>query len=292
MPLGIRPLVDFAFKMIFGNPKHVEALIGLLNAILCLKHPITSVEILNPFNYQEFQDAKQIILDVRARDAQGRWMNVEMQVSAVAGLLKRMVYYSCSMYVEQLHKGDDYRQLRQSIAICLTNQSIDSGSSQPHHRYQLLDQQSGRIIGEAVEVHTVELAKYDLSEHRISSAPPIQQWAFFLLRAQEFDPRYLRELLPAVEFQTAISVAQQIAHQTEDKVMYDQREKAQRDHDWAIACARDEGLEQGAIAGQIQLIQELLDETPSSKTDLTSQSVDQLRVQLDALRQRLRSRES
>lgn len=68
MPLGIKPTVDFVFKKIFGSPQNSLALIGLLNAILDLERPIEFVEILNPFNYQEFAGAKQIVLDVRCRD--------------------------------------------------------------------------------------------------------------------------------------------------------------------------------------------------------------------------------
>ena len=106
MPLGIKPTVDFAFKKIFGSPQNSAALIGLLNAILELKQPIVAVEVLNPFNYQEFADSKLIVLDVRCRDNLGRMLNVEMQVSIIRGLLERMVYYACSMYVDQLSAGD------------------------------------------------------------------------------------------------------------------------------------------------------------------------------------------
>ena len=68
MLLGIRPTVDFAFKMIFGSTQNSAALIGLLNAILHLERPIVAVEILNPFSYQEFSERKLIVLDVRCRD--------------------------------------------------------------------------------------------------------------------------------------------------------------------------------------------------------------------------------
>ncbi len=78
MALGIKPTVDFAFKKTFGSEESVLALIGLLNAILKLPSPITDVEILNPFNYQEFVGDKQIVLDIKARDSMGRMLNIEM----------------------------------------------------------------------------------------------------------------------------------------------------------------------------------------------------------------------
>ncbi len=142
MTLGIRPTVDFAFKKIFGSPQNSAALIGLLNAILDLKEPIVGVEVLNPFNYQEFADSKLIVLDVRCQDDAGRILNVEMQVSFIRGLLERMVYYASSMYVEQLSSGGNYATLRPAISICLLTRSIFD-STQPHHRFQLVDLASG-----------------------------------------------------------------------------------------------------------------------------------------------------
>jgi len=121
MPLGIKPTVDFAFKKIFGSSENTRALIGLLNAILDLSEPIDYVDLLNPFSYQEFAEDKQIVLDVRARDRAGRWLNVEMQVAVHGGLLQRLVYYACSLYVAQLGSGAPYTALRPAISICLLN---------------------------------------------------------------------------------------------------------------------------------------------------------------------------
>ena len=105
MLLGIKPTVDFAFKKIFGSLENVPILIGLLNAILKLANPIVHVEILNPFSYQDFADDKLIVLDIRARDSAGRWLNIEMQVTVFTGLLQRLVYYACRLYVDQLGAG-------------------------------------------------------------------------------------------------------------------------------------------------------------------------------------------
>jgi hypothetical protein len=51
------------------------------------------------------------VLDIRARDSAGRWLNIEMQVSIFAGLLQRLVYYACTMYVDQLKSGGSYADL-------------------------------------------------------------------------------------------------------------------------------------------------------------------------------------
>ncbi|RMF43652.1 MAG: hypothetical protein D6753_04595 [Planctomycetota bacterium] len=52
-PIGVRPIVDFAFKKIFRTPANKLALIRLLDAVLQPPTPITDVQILNPFNDKE-----------------------------------------------------------------------------------------------------------------------------------------------------------------------------------------------------------------------------------------------
>ena len=83
-----------------------------------------------------------------------------------------------------------------------------------------------------------------MDERSITEASKLEQWVFLLLRAQDYDADTLRRLLPGIEFDTAIKTIETISGKTEDKQMYDQREKAQRDYEWALSGARAEGLEQ------------------------------------------------
>jgi predicted transposase/invertase (TIGR01784 family) len=308
MPLGIRPTVDFAFKKIFGSPQNSLSLIGLLNAILDLQRPIDTVEVLNPFNYQEFEDSKLIVLDIRCRDGAGRWLNVEMQVSISGGLLQRLVYYACSMYVDQLGVGKSYANATPAISICLLNRVFFRDTDQAHHRFQMMDSRSGRELNNAIEVHTVELTKYNLNKATIGRAGKLEQWAFLFLHAHEHDADDLKALLQGIEFHQAIGTIETISARTEDREMYDQREKAQRDYEWAISGAREEGIEQGIevgieqgievgievgnLMGRIQTLQELLGHPISSNAELRSRDVNQLTDLLSKLQKSVRSRES
>ena len=177
MPLGIKVYVDFVFKKMFGSPENSVALIGLLNAILELPRTITDVTIQNPFSYQEFDNAKVVVLDVKAKDSAGRIFNVEMQIAIHPGLLQRMMYYVSEMYTDQLAEGDDYTQLNTTISICLLTRTLFSDSGKAHHRFEMMDAESGRKLDRAVEVHTVELGKFDFEEMTISNASPMAQWA-------------------------------------------------------------------------------------------------------------------
>jgi hypothetical protein len=79
-------------------------------------------------------------------------------------------------------------------------------------------------------------------------------------------------------------------------MMYDQRSKAQRDYQWGLDSARQEGrqegLEIGGLLGKIQLLQQLLGEESSSTESLGERTIGELSGLLADLQQRLRSRES
>ncbi len=310
MELGIKPTVDFAFKKIFGTRENTLALVGLTNAVLAPDEQIVEVEILNPFSNQEFTEQKLIVLDIRARDEAGRWLNIEMQVDIAAGLKERLAYYACSLYTEQLKKGEKYWRLRPAISICFLGSVLFGGISTAHHRFRLADLDEGRLLTEALEVHTVELTKYNLDEATITRASAIEQWAFFLLCAHRYETSRLRELLPGEAFARAIDAAEAIRRKTEDRIMYDQREKALRDYEWLIEGARregiqkgiqkgikqgikkgmEEGMEKGELIGKITLLRQLLGEAEETKEALQELSCDELSSMVAELQDRLRTR--
>ena len=78
--------------------------------------------------------------------------------------------------------------------------------------------------------------------------------------------------------------------------MYDQREKAQRDYEWALSGARQEGhhegREEGELVGKVQLIEVLLGHKPTKRTELIALGIASLTTKLAELQQRLRDRQA
>ncbi|MCY3004562.1 MAG: Rpn family recombination-promoting nuclease/putative transposase, partial [Planctomycetota bacterium] len=169
-PIGIRPTNDFAFKKTFGSPENKLALISLLNAILKLPVPIVDVTIENPYNLQDFQNDKLSILDIRAVDQRGAIYDVEMQLSTHSGLVKRIVFYGCEVYAGQLKAGDDYSVLKPVYSICLLEGQLWDDSPKVHHAFRLEDRDSGRLLGDTLEIHTLELGWYNLQESELETA--------------------------------------------------------------------------------------------------------------------------
>ncbi|MEO8271499.1 MAG: Rpn family recombination-promoting nuclease/putative transposase, partial [Aureliella sp.] len=62
--------------------------------------------------------------------------------------------------------------------------------------------------------------------------------------------------------------------------------------DRLLIQGREEGREEGKLAGKIQMLQELLGDTPTTDAELQSSSIDTLTTELGALQSRLRQRDA
>ena len=97
----IDPTVDYAFKRLLGDPAHADLLIDFLNAVLRPPGLVVAVDILNPFNEREFDQDKLVVVDVKARMADGHHIQVEVQTSNPPRLRERMLYGWADLYQEQ-----------------------------------------------------------------------------------------------------------------------------------------------------------------------------------------------
>jgi hypothetical protein len=110
-------------------------------------------------------------------------------------------------------------------------------------------------------------------------------------------------LFPQPAFQQATDTITRIAEITEDKAIYDTREKAIRDRQWALNASREEGIEKGReegeirgeIKGEIKLIrtlQEILGEPIIEESSLQGQSLERLQSITVQLRNKIQGRTS
>ena len=303
MALGIRPTNDFAFLKTFGSPENKIALISLLNAILTLPQPIADVTLINPFNLQDFKDDKLTVLDVKAIDDRGAVYNVEMQIAVLPGLIQRLVFYGCEIYADQLRSSDTYIELRPAYTICLIEGQLWSDGDQVHQAFKFTDANSGRVLDGTLEIHTLELGKYNLQETELGAASPMECWIYWFLHAHEYDSAALLNLFPDAAFQTASQALNQIKEKTEDKVMYDSREKARMDRDWQLSSSflagklegEAKGKLEGKLEGEIKLIQTLesiLQLPTSPDSELQSLTLAELEERVLELRRKIQLRNS
>lgn len=143
---GIDPKIDIAFKKVFGSEPWTDLTASLINAVLepPPQQRLVAVELLNPYSEKMTLDDKVSILDIKARDDQGRLYNLEMQMLATAALVQRLLFYWSRVYSNQLSEGDNYTRLRPTISICFVNGVLFADRPEHHTLFRLLDS-TGRI---------------------------------------------------------------------------------------------------------------------------------------------------
>jgi len=302
MPLGIDPTVDYAFKKLFAVPENSDLLIHLLNAVIQPESPIVVVELLNPFNEKKFSEDKLSVLDIKARDSAGKWYNVEMQTRAVHVLRQRLPYYNSLLFADQLSEGDGYELLAAAITVCFLNDVLFPGVESPHLSFTLCDCARKVQLSDCLQIHTIELPKYNFKEDSLGKADPLVKWAFFLSHAAELEVSDLKRLLPEKAFIKATGVMEMIGATPQQRAFYESRRKAELDYKSFVAAARqeerqialregrqegrEEGLKEGLI-GQVRLLQDLLHEPVTSEADLMGLESEALTQLCSQLKKRL-----
>lgn len=290
MPLGISPLVDFAFKLMLASCGHERVTIHFLNAILGQQSKITSIEILNPIVGPNFDGDKWLVLDILAKDDKGRRFNIEMQTSVPSGLRQRLAFYDARLYVEQMREGDRYHELVPAIVICVLDKPLFKEIPHLHSDFRLRDE-SGNVLTDDLQVHLLELTKLAVTRENLLKATVEQQWAYFLLNADKLTMEEIRELFPESEFVEAAGVLEVIKNTPEQMDHYISRLKYQLDEVSRLESTRlealQEGEKRGELIGRIKTFQELLGVTELGNDQLSefdfgqlAELCEQLRIQL------------
>ncbi|MEM7473804.1 MAG: Rpn family recombination-promoting nuclease/putative transposase [Planctomycetota bacterium] len=259
MALGIDPTVDFAFKLMLGNPKYPEVTIHFLNAILRPEELIQSVEILNPIQGKDRSEDKIVVLDILAKDASGQRFNVEMQSTRQANLQRRLLYYSTLSYTRQIAEGEHYSVLRPVFSICVLSQNLFPRRVSPryHNSFRLRCDQAELVFTNDLEFHTLELPKFGPSSDNVRDLPADEKWLYFLANAKTMDPSELATILGDPPLQKAIGILEMISKDPEDLQHYEARLKFLRDQHANMEAAKaaekaalEKGLREGRALGQ------------------------------------------
>jgi predicted transposase/invertase (TIGR01784 family) len=155
------PKVDFAFKRVFGEHKHL--LISFLNAMLPLPEaaPITDLEYLAPEQVPELPGLfKNSIVDVKCVDALNRTFIVEMQMLWTASFEQRILFSASQAYIKQLGRGKDYAGLGQVYALAITNSIFAHDDDAFYHHYRIVRTAPPERVLKGLEFVFIELPKF------------------------------------------------------------------------------------------------------------------------------------
>jgi predicted transposase/invertase (TIGR01784 family) len=242
-------LNDIIFKHVFGTESNKPLLICLLNAILGYagKGRITEIQILNPFSDRECPDEKLVILDIKASDGQGRLFNIEVQLAPKAGYIGRVIYYLAKLYSGQLEPGESFTRLAKTIGISILDFTLFENTCDLHNIYRLLNTQSHHELTDILELHFIELVKFDrYKPHELRT--PFEKWLYLLkfgdLYGNMLEP-IPQELKEEEGIVMAIDAYRKASSDNYVRQLIELREKAAHD----AATDREEAREKGRAEG-------------------------------------------
>jgi len=111
------PRNDFVFKRIFGSEENKDVLLVFLNRTFAEsgEQPLTEIVLLNPYTDKDAPLDKQSIFDIWAKTAEGKLINIEMQLFNKYDIEKRTLYYWSKRYSSQLQEGQTYKELKKCV---------------------------------------------------------------------------------------------------------------------------------------------------------------------------------
>ena len=248
----INPRVDFAFKKLFGSEENKDLLISLINAIIAKDEQITTVELKNPYNLADYQAGKMSILDIKACDESGRWLNIEMQIGQDLYFDKRSIYYWAKLVTEQLSEGMLFRKLKKTISINILDFDFIPKVTEFHNTYKIINSRTGEDdkLHDMFELHYLELRKFNKDYHEIANT--LDRWSTFLTRAHELDKNNLpSELITDKEIVKAVSAVDRMFDEDERRI-YETRMQNLLDVQSKIDTAEEIGRKRGLEIGHKQ----------------------------------------
>ena len=250
----INPRVDFAFKKLFGSEENKDLLMSLINAIVSEQEQVVEVELKNPYNLADYRAGKMSILDIKARSENGRWFNVEMQISEDYNFDKRAIYYWAKLVTEQLSEGMMFKELKKTISINILDFNFIPGLTEVHSCYKIINTATGKDdkLHDIFELHYVELRKFTKQQEQVSSA--LDRWSTFLTKADKLDKNHVpKELADDPAIVKAITAVDRMFNE-EERVVYETRMQSLADVGSKIASAEEKGIEKGMEKGINQAI--------------------------------------
>jgi predicted transposase/invertase (TIGR01784 family) len=291
MIIDIDPTVDYAFKHVFGREQTRPILIDVIDSVLdpAPQHRICDLDLLNPFNPKEALDDKLSILDIKARDRSGRQFNVEMQLLAFPYYEKRILYYWCKLYQQQLREGQDYLDLKPTISISFLDHVLFPEVPEHHLRFRLREQSRGLAFTDDVDFHILELPKFKKRPEELTTGLDI--WLYFLRHAATMDTDAIPPALQLPLVLQAFEELKMLAHTDYERERYESRRKAQLDYQTGIKVARLEGREEGRMEGRIAVIhlcEQVLKRAQTPTEHLAGLSLDELSRLAEELQSQVR----
>lgn len=256
----VDPMIDVAFKQIFGKEKNKRLIKELLENVF--HQDITELEFVNVEHPGESKDDRKAVFDLQCRSRQIGDFIVEVQVKEQEHFDKRAIYYSTFPITAQAPKGNWDYDFKPVFFLGILNYKLAEPSKDNEeylHSYSIRNDKDGTQLTDSLQFVFLELARFnkrlkDCNNFIDKFLYYFKNLPTFVVKPDTQQDSYFEELLAAAEYSNMTKA---------EREAYNRRLKIQRDNYAAdefarkkalkeIAEGREKGLAEGLAKGMEQ----------------------------------------
>ena len=272
-------MADVFVRYLLGSEDHKDLLMDFLNAVFEQKghELVVEIELFNPFNLRSVRESKESILDVRARDSRGRWLNIEIQIDRDGSYANRSLYYWAKSYTAQLGTGEGYEALNPAVCINLLGFELFPQLPGYHSCFQVREvDQPEYVLSEHLQIHFIELPKNPL-ERANEVRDALDRWCYYFEHEGSVEESEMTVLLDENKaIRKAHEVYREFTADAELMDMVEAREKWLKDVNTRLASAERQGMQKNARETARRMIDEGFEAATISR--ITGLSEDEIRT--------------
>lgn len=244
----VKAKLDIIFKKLFTDEGNQHLLQAYLSDTLGI--PYDSIENLVVLNSEIMPDSiteKYSRMDIRMK-ANGRLINVEMQIKDEGDYKDRSLYYLSKLYSNQLKSGDGYGKLNQCISINVLNFILFDEWTDFHSSFRMREDKRNSVLTDNFIAHYFELKKIGKNFDKNNK----QELWLRLINAETEDELDMLQQTGVKSIQDAVVVLHKMSADEKTRELAEMREKALHIEATEKSYARAEGEAVGLKKGRAE----------------------------------------
>ncbi|WP_020506743.1 Rpn family recombination-promoting nuclease/putative transposase [Lamprocystis purpurea] len=262
---------DWAMKRLLRSKAHFGILEGFLTELL--REEIQILEILESESNKETAADKQNRGDLKARNAGGEIILIEVQYQRQFDYLQRILHSTARTVVENLDEGQPYGEVVKVVSVSILYFDLGQGEDYIYHgatRFIGLHRQDELRLSEAQqdlyrrqEPHALFPEYYLIKVNQFDDVArdSLDQWIYFLKHEEVPDGFSARGLQEAKEQLDILKLpeAERRAYARYQDDLHQQASMVESSYGWGVHQGRKLGREEGQLQERRRIAQSLLD---------------------------------
>ena len=253
----IDPLVDFAFKKIFGSEPNKDLLIAFLNEVFRGRKHIVDLVYNKNEHPGDIKEEGAAVFDLLCTGDNGERFIMEVQRARQGYFKERALFYTSRLISDQAPKGKrsawGYNIAEVYLIALLEDFTLEDSPAHTYlHDICLCNRDTGEIFYDKLGYTYIELSKFVKTDTELET--DLDKWLYFLKNMPRMDrlPVYLRKPI----FEKLFSIAEYTNLTREEKTMYDQNLKRKWDNQNVLDYAVNEAVKEAREEERIKAFEE------------------------------------